>query len=318
MNLLMDPIENNDGVTPNKAGLIGFIFSLVSILGCGLLSVVGFIISLVGIWKKPRGFAIAGVFISILTAGLWVFAAVLIYQGVITSIEMTQKPLQVAVWEHAQWVAGEYGDQEYIGDSGTLPITRILDNRDFQVKSFTAAPTMAFESTWKRDGEDLLFTVAPVNPPPGEDVPSATLRVLPGGIVVADFKTMREEMLASNANTWVGALMGPFAEGVLDQLEGDVKTIMDWKANNGGKLPLDAVALEILPTMPRTTKLKTNGKVTMTSLTYIRISDYLFELDFTFTGKNAQSSVTISSSITFTNDGLVVDPVKALDDIGGF
>ena len=54
MNLLMDPIENNDGVTPNKAGLIGFIFSLVSILGCGLLSVVGFIISLVGIWKKRR------------------------------------------------------------------------------------------------------------------------------------------------------------------------------------------------------------------------------------------------------------------------
>lgn len=303
---------------PNKVGVAGFIISLVSIFGCGLLSIVGVIVSLIGLKNKPRGLAIAGVFISILTAGLWVFAAVLIYQGVIMGIQMTQKPLQVAVWEHAQWVAGEYGDQEYIGDSGTLPIPPdILDTRDFQVKSFTSAPTMAFETTWKRDGEDLLFTVAPVNPPPGEDVPSATLRVLPGGIVVADFKTMRK-MLASNANTWLGAMMGPIAEGVLDQLEGDVKTIMDWKANNGGKLPLDAVALEILPTMPRTTNLKTSGKVTMTSLTYIRISDFLFELDFTFTGRNAQTSVTMSSSITFTNEGLVVDPVTALDYIGGF
>ena len=202
---------------PNKVGFAGFIISLVSIFGCGLLSVVGVIVSLVGLKNKPRGLAIAGVFISILTAGLWAFASVLIYQGVIMSIEMSQTPLQVAVWEYAQRVAGEYGGQEYIGDSGTLPIPHhILDTRDFQVKSFTPAPTMAFESTWKRDGEDLLFTVAPVNPPPGEDVPSATLRVLPAGIVVADFKTMRE-MLASNANTWLGAMMGPIAEGVLDQ-----------------------------------------------------------------------------------------------------
>lgn len=46
----------------NATGLVGFILSLLGLLGtCGLFSPVGLVVSLVGLGKRPRGFAIAGV-----------------------------------------------------------------------------------------------------------------------------------------------------------------------------------------------------------------------------------------------------------------
>lgn len=56
----------------NTAGLVGFIISLVSLIGCGgLLSPISLIFSLVGMGKEPKGFAIAGLVLSIL-GSLWI------------------------------------------------------------------------------------------------------------------------------------------------------------------------------------------------------------------------------------------------------
>lgn len=49
------------GSETNPMGLAGFIVSLVGFLSCGLLSPIGLIMSLVGLGRQPKGFAIAGV-----------------------------------------------------------------------------------------------------------------------------------------------------------------------------------------------------------------------------------------------------------------
>jgi len=51
----------------NTAGLVGFIISLVSLVGCGgLLSPISLIFSIVGLNKQPKGFAIAGLILSLI------------------------------------------------------------------------------------------------------------------------------------------------------------------------------------------------------------------------------------------------------------
>lgn len=307
MNLLMDPIEKNDSTTPNKAGLIGFIFSLVSILGCGSLSVVGFIISLVGIQKKPRGLAIAGVCISITTGVAWIFAGVLIYNGVIAGIEMAKTPLAVEVWERTEWVAGKFGEEAFEENSGNVPISP---------QQFIGHET-TFKATWKREGKDLLFTLAPIDLSGVEkDELSATLRVIPGGLVVADFATLKK-IMAANTNTWNGYILGPISLVALNQIESDVNKISDWVTANAGKLPDENIVTDILPVCPRTTRMQNGGIVTITSLTYTRKSEQLFSLSIAVDEKFAQGNRSFSSTITFTRDGLVVDPVDALEEIGG-
>lgn len=64
--------------TSNTAGLVGFILSLLGILGtCGLFSPVGFVVSLIGLGKRPRGFAVAGVILGAL-GSLWLLVLALI------------------------------------------------------------------------------------------------------------------------------------------------------------------------------------------------------------------------------------------------
>lgn len=51
--------------TSNALGLAGFITSIVGILSCGILSPIGMILSIIGLFKRPRGFAIAGTIIGL-------------------------------------------------------------------------------------------------------------------------------------------------------------------------------------------------------------------------------------------------------------
>lgn len=44
----------------NSLGLAGFILSLIGFFSCGLLSPIGLILSFFGLFKPPRGLAIAG------------------------------------------------------------------------------------------------------------------------------------------------------------------------------------------------------------------------------------------------------------------
>jgi len=51
----------------NGLGLAGFITSIISVLfTCGLLSPISFLLSIIGLFKRPRGFAIAGSIISVI------------------------------------------------------------------------------------------------------------------------------------------------------------------------------------------------------------------------------------------------------------
>jgi hypothetical protein len=49
----------------NGLGIAGFITSLVGLITCGLLCPIGLLLSLIAIFKRPRGFAIAGLIIGL-------------------------------------------------------------------------------------------------------------------------------------------------------------------------------------------------------------------------------------------------------------
>lgn len=66
--------QTPEPVPKNNLGLAGFIVSLVGFVGCGILAPVGLILSVIGLKREPRGFAIAGTVLgalgSILLVGL--------------------------------------------------------------------------------------------------------------------------------------------------------------------------------------------------------------------------------------------------------
>jgi hypothetical protein len=62
----------------NGLGIAGFIVSLIGLLGtCGALSPIGLILSLVAMFKRPRGFAIAGLILGLL-GSIWIIIAVFV------------------------------------------------------------------------------------------------------------------------------------------------------------------------------------------------------------------------------------------------
>ncbi len=81
----MDPLSQVDGTAQvvivketNSIGLAGFIVSLVGFVSCGLLSPIGFILSLFGLTRSPKGFAIAGTIIGGLGSLFFVFVGLAI------------------------------------------------------------------------------------------------------------------------------------------------------------------------------------------------------------------------------------------------
>jgi hypothetical protein len=50
----------------NGFGVAGFIISVLAIITCGLLSPIGLLVSLFGLFRRPRGFAIAGTVLGLL------------------------------------------------------------------------------------------------------------------------------------------------------------------------------------------------------------------------------------------------------------
>ena len=67
----------------NTWGLIGFILSLVALITCGVLSIVSLIVSVVGLFKRPKGFAIAGTLISLVGLVLLVMVGAGIIAGLL-------------------------------------------------------------------------------------------------------------------------------------------------------------------------------------------------------------------------------------------
>ncbi|MEL7472030.1 MAG: hypothetical protein AAGK04_01830 [Planctomycetota bacterium] len=61
----------------NTLGLVGFILSIVGLLSAGCLSPLGLLLSLIGLFKEPRGFAIAGLILGLIgSAGFIIFGLV--------------------------------------------------------------------------------------------------------------------------------------------------------------------------------------------------------------------------------------------------
>ena len=81
----------------NGLGIAGFIVSLVGLLSCGLLCPIGFLLSLVGLTKQPRGFAIAGAIIGAIGT-LWLvlfgFAMILAVFGLSSAAKEVQQEMQ--------------------------------------------------------------------------------------------------------------------------------------------------------------------------------------------------------------------------------
>lgn len=68
----------------NGLGIAGFIVSIVGVLSCGCLSPIGGLLSLVAVFRRPRGFAIAGVIIGALGTVLLAFVGyVVVSMGVL-------------------------------------------------------------------------------------------------------------------------------------------------------------------------------------------------------------------------------------------
>ncbi len=69
------PMRSAQIEATNGLGLAGFIVSLVGLLSCGLLSPIGLIMSFVALFKRPRGFALAGLVLG-LVGSAWVIIAI--------------------------------------------------------------------------------------------------------------------------------------------------------------------------------------------------------------------------------------------------
>ena len=101
------PVEEGQGKQQNVMGLTGFIVSLVGlILTCGILCPVGLILSLIGIFRQPRGFAVAGTVIgaggSLVAVffGLGLAIAILFGTNMIKSIQvMTEAAEEVEAYQ---------------------------------------------------------------------------------------------------------------------------------------------------------------------------------------------------------------------------
>src|SRR5687767_6263757 len=57
----------------NVLGIVGFVTSILGLLTCGVLAPIGFVLSLLAITKRPKGFALAGTVIGLLGCLLLLF-----------------------------------------------------------------------------------------------------------------------------------------------------------------------------------------------------------------------------------------------------
>jgi type II secretory pathway pseudopilin PulG len=92
----------------NGLGLAGFITSLVGLVSCGLLSPIGLILSIVGLFKAPRGFAIAGTVIGALGSlfmALMGLTLVLGFLGLGKAVQAIGQQMQTQQTAHQAYLA---------------------------------------------------------------------------------------------------------------------------------------------------------------------------------------------------------------------
>jgi len=101
----------------NTLGLVGFIVSLVGlVLTGGCLSIVGLILSIIAVFKQPRGFAIAGIVIGLIGSLLFLVVLVPII-GVIVLVGVALAAVTDAVSDFAEPL------NNYYDANGAYPAT---------------------------------------------------------------------------------------------------------------------------------------------------------------------------------------------------
>lgn len=65
----MQDFAKPQGKESNTAGMVGFVLSIVGLFTFGCVSPIAFVFSVLGLFREPRGFAVAGLVISLLTFG---------------------------------------------------------------------------------------------------------------------------------------------------------------------------------------------------------------------------------------------------------
>lgn len=102
----------------NGVGLAGFICSMVGLVSCGVLSPVGAILSFIGMFRAPRGFAIAG-FVIGLAGSVWVFVMIFVIGVASVAAALGWKELKAT----GDMVAIEGAVSRYVDTNGALPGT---------------------------------------------------------------------------------------------------------------------------------------------------------------------------------------------------
>jgi len=157
----------------NGVGLAGFIVSLLGLVGtCGLLSPIGLVLSLVGLGKEPRGFAIAGTIIGAI-GSLWILVAigVLVLAGAAVAASLIGL-LGVAVGLSALGFddAAEIynGVQEYYESNGRVP-AQLTDVPGVSQQQLTDAWGNQFEYEVVDNGEAYFLRSLGRDGQPGTD-----------------------------------------------------------------------------------------------------------------------------------------------------
>ena len=290
----------------NGFGTAGFIVSLVSIVGLGILSILGLGLSVMGLMKKPRGLAAGGLIISVLTGIAWGGAYYGIYQLYFSILGAFKPSLAATVWVYAEEQAKSIADDPPQTESGTLPSLYWEDPQGMRVK---------LPVSWIRTGEDFLVTVDTEPPLPKDTAAvSATFRVLPDGELALGFPELRAWNKTNDSSLL--KLFSPMFEGIMDALEPDVKSIVAWSKENEGKLPDEEQASSLMLRFPRTFTMSTSGTFRVNSLKYEDKGDGRFVLNLDFNSANMEATNTNSLiNAEFTSEGLLVDPLKTIDSM---
>lgn len=103
----------------NGLGLAGFITSLVGLVSCGLISPIGFLMSFFGLFKSPRGFALAGFVLGGL-GSLWILfvtaiAGIIIGLPILAGIRIPEVSTPIRI------LVGSGIVEEYKAEHGRLP-----------------------------------------------------------------------------------------------------------------------------------------------------------------------------------------------------
>ncbi|MCH2160647.1 MAG: hypothetical protein MK085_02115 [Phycisphaerales bacterium] len=294
--------------TGNSAGLAGFIIALISPAGCGVLSLLGIIVSLFGMKRPPRGLATTGLVLSLLTGVAWVamyWVGVSAIMGVVSSI--TYKSVPAQVWFEAGKAGKQLAQHPPSGDSGTVPNMAVYYKDDMRI------PLLV---NWSRSGDEYVVTATlDGSLPEGVKQTSATVNVLQSGDIVLGFPELHEWTAANKG--FVQDLIKPLVTALLNTFESEVKIIKEWEASHDGKLPGDEVGNTLFAKVPRTIT-QSDGKSTLRidNLVYRLTPEGHFELSMTFEAKINTTTTQSSIKAVFTQDGRMVDPFNTFGGMG--